>query len=218
MARFCPNCGAEVSEQNVFCTVCGTPMEAQPLPQEPSHSPQQPVMPVLNERPVYSVNTLRPAESHYTAPHEQYSAPTPYPAPAESMPPVRKKHTGRLAFLVAFLAALIASLAFFAISWGWFTDKHSLDGDYTLSGFVSGGEDFSASIASVSGSYTLTVRGNECTMTLGEGSDTYHYTIDQSAHTLSNGTGVTSFTVSDSAAGKSITIQSDDSVMTFTKR
>lgn len=198
------------------------PAESAPASPEPSDIPEELVIPVLDEKPVYSVNAVRPAESQYTVPTQPYQSTypsnmpqyTPFAPYASAAPVKKKKRTGLLILIIAIIAAVIAVLSILAVGQGWFSDKHQLDGDYTLTTFISGGQDYSTTIAPISNSYIMNIRGEECTMTLGEGSDTYRFTIDQVHHTLSNGKGVSGFTVS----GSQITFLSGNNVLTFTKR
>ena len=49
---FCPNCGAQVGDNDKFCKVCGTPVNVQPAPPVMQQAP-------FNQQPVQQVTTVQ---------------------------------------------------------------------------------------------------------------------------------------------------------------
>ena len=56
MAKFCPNCGAQMEDHVMFCAACGSQCSANPQPQQPAYQPMyQP--PVTQARPPLQSST-----------------------------------------------------------------------------------------------------------------------------------------------------------------
>ena len=112
MANFCANCGAKLSQEAIFCPVCGTRTASQPAgnnaPQTYQTAPQQPVQPTPQQ-------AYQPAQPVYP-PQYQQSA----PVQKEQKP---KKKSSALTALIIVLVAVIAVEGVIAGIWypGFFT-------------------------------------------------------------------------------------------------
>ncbi len=108
MAKICPSCGFASGDENRFCIQCGTPLSA------PSEKP------VLHEAPRYSVNAVRPAESHYTSPTQTTYQPPVQDAPTFAEPaygygaPVQAQPKKRRGLLIGLTLAILVLLGVIA--------------------------------------------------------------------------------------------------------
>ena len=221
MAKLCPSCGYTSEDHSKFCIQCGAPLNDSAAPPQPEE-PSVPVPPVIRETPVYSVNNVSPAESHYTYPTQperqpSYSGVPQTDEPTYTAPPARRKKTGLLIVLSVLIVAVIGVVGVLGYTQGWFSfDNRQLDGEYRLTGFISEGKDYSASVGTLGDDYSMTVSGGDCVLQLGEG-NRIPYHMDHAKGTLSNNSSQMTFTVSETGGVPSISIVSDDTVFTFTR-
>lgn len=86
MAKFCTNCGKEITEGVTFCTGCGTPTsaeEAKPA-QEESKPKQESTVTQKQEIPAQTTYTAPPQQTNTAPPQPTYTAP---PQPTYTAPP-----------------------------------------------------------------------------------------------------------------------------------
>ncbi len=207
MTNICPVCGAETDNNSTFCAACGAELTAQ--------KPKQRKLPILDETPVYSVNAVRPAELRYTLPDEPADTAVLKTASTAADSHTRKKRRRTPAILAVITVALIGILGGFAFTQGRLAPSRHLDGNYRLTGLISGGKDYSMSVGGVSDRSGLRIAGEECTMVLGNNSEPYRFSIDQAEHTLSGGGSTIRFFVNEADGVPYITIPIHDSVLTF---
>ena len=122
MAKFCQNCGAQLSEGTKFCPSCGAPTAPAPQPQQPAYQqPQQPIyqQPQQPQQPVYG----QPQQPVYQQPAQK--------------PPKKKKGKGGLIVLIILLVAALGVVGFFGFrDGGWFRKAGGSDEMQTLRAYA----------------------------------------------------------------------------------
>ena len=139
MARFCSECGAQISENARFCKNCGTPcvqeepVQAQPTYTEPAPAPApeaQPKPPVefaygkgKQEEPAYRQDYQPAAQSDPSRWQDSYNAAPASPYYGAPQPPAPKKNKNGLIIALIAIAVLLAAGIVVLIILNPFADK-----------------------------------------------------------------------------------------------
>lgn len=114
MSKFCPNCGTTVDDATIFCSACGTKIEAAPAPAAPAYEApayQQPTY----EAPAYQQPAYQAPVQQQPAYQDPYQVNATYTQPPQYTPEAKKKPIGLFIGLGAATLALLTIFMFFLL-------------------------------------------------------------------------------------------------------